>query len=179
VKAITGWEDIMERTFHKFKWFWAWQDEKEESWLREMAQQGRHLVSVKPFGSYSFKLGDKTDYVYRLDYQINRKDSQNYLQLFRDAGWEHIGEMSGWHYFRKQAEAGESPEIYTDTESKATKYKRLIAYVGFLDILMVVIFSSRILQHYPYSWWNVVQIIFSVVVLFLTYSIIRLTLRIR
>jgi hypothetical protein len=67
-------------TYHKFKWFWAWQDEKEEPWLRTMSQQGYHLVSVKPFGSYCFKHGDKTDYVYRLDYQTNRKDSLNYLQ---------------------------------------------------------------------------------------------------
>ncbi len=169
----------MEQTIHKFRWFWAWQDEKEESWLGTMSQQGYHLVSVKPFGNYSFKLGEKTDYVYRLDYQTNRKERQNYLQLFQDAGWEHISEMSGWHYFRKQANAGESPEIYTDIESKAAKYKRLVAYLGFLDLLMIVIFSSRILQHHPYSWWNVAQIIFSVVVLFLTYIIVRIALRIR
>ena len=169
----------MDKTFRKFKWFWAWEDEKEEAWLRTMSQRGHHLLSAKPFGSYSFVPGDKTDYVYRLDYQINRKDKQNYLQLFQDAGWEHISEMSGWHYFRKQAEAGDSPEIYTDVESKVTKYKRLIAYVGFMDIMMFTIFSSRILQHYPYSWWNAVQIIFTVVVLFLTYGVIRIALRIR
>jgi hypothetical protein len=27
-------------TIRKFKWYWAWQDEKEERWLSEIAQQG-------------------------------------------------------------------------------------------------------------------------------------------
>jgi hypothetical protein len=169
----------VEETVHKLKWFWAWQDEKEEAWLRTMSQRGYHLVSVRPFGSYSFNPGDSTDYVYRLDYQINKKDMRNYLQLFHDAGWEHIGEMSGWQYFRKEAMPGESPEIHTDVESKVAKYKRLMAYVGLIDILMIVVFSSRILQHYPYPWWNAVQVVFGVVVLLLTYGTIRLALRIR
>ncbi len=63
----------MEGIFHKFKWFWAWQDEKEESWLRTMSQQGWHLVSARPFGVYYFRGGDKSDFVYRLDFQIKKK----------------------------------------------------------------------------------------------------------
>ncbi len=27
------------------KWFWAWQDDKEERWLEEMSERGLHLVS--------------------------------------------------------------------------------------------------------------------------------------
>ncbi len=27
----------------KPKWFWAWQDEKEEAWLTAMAREGYHL----------------------------------------------------------------------------------------------------------------------------------------
>jgi hypothetical protein len=53
-----------------------------------MSQRGYHLVSVRPFGSYSFNPGASTDCVYRLDYQTNKKDMKNYLQLFHDAGWE-------------------------------------------------------------------------------------------
>jgi hypothetical protein len=168
----------MGKTIHKFKRFWAWQDEKEEAWLRTMSQQGFHLVSVKPFGSYSFKLGDKTDYVYRLDYQTNRKDTQNYLKLFQDAGWEHISEMSGWQYFRKQVEARESPEIYTDVESKITKYKRLLGYLLiFLPIYTVVFVNA--FRSYPYSWWGIIRIIIFVILLLWAYIIISLSLRIR
>ena len=30
----------------KTKWFWAWEDEKEEAWLSEMASEGLHLETV-------------------------------------------------------------------------------------------------------------------------------------
>jgi hypothetical protein len=168
----------MEQTVHKFKWFWAWQDEKEEAWLRAMSQQGWHLVSARPFGVYYFRGGDKSDYVYRLDYQTNRKDKGNYLQLFQDAGWEYIGEMSGWQYFRKRAESRESPEIYTDVESKITKYKRLLGYLLiFLPIYTVVFVNA--FRSYPYSWWGITRIIIFVILLLWAYIIIRLSLRIR
>ena len=36
-------------------------------------------------------------------------------------GWEHIGQLSAWHYFRKEAKEEESPGIFTDVESKVAK----------------------------------------------------------
>ncbi|HLE51739.1 MAG TPA: hypothetical protein VI755_06730 [Anaerolineales bacterium] len=31
----------MEKTMiRKFRWFWPWQDENEEAWLKEMSQEG-------------------------------------------------------------------------------------------------------------------------------------------
>jgi hypothetical protein len=165
-------------TIHKFKWYWAWQDEKEEAWLRKMSQQGYHLVSVKPFGRYSFKFGDKMDYAYRLYYLTNQKDRSNCLQRFQDAGWERIGEGTDWQYYRKPVENGESPEIYTDVESKLTKYKMAIAHFGIMDIIMITVVGHHIMQHYPYDWWYIVRIVFGFVVLLLTYIIARLAIRI-
>jgi hypothetical protein len=74
-----------------------------------------------------------------MDYIVDRKDYGNYLQLFKDAGWEHLGEMGGWQYFRTEAGTGVIPEIYTDPESKAQKYQRLMAIlVVFLPIFIVM-----------------------------------------
>lgn len=124
-------------TISKFKWFWAWQDEKEENWLHEMATQGLHLRSVGLPGSYEFEMGEPRNDYYRMDYIVNRKDYQNYLQLFKDAGWDHIGEMGGWQYFRINTEGNAVPEIYTDRASKAQKYQRLMI---FLVILFPIFF---------------------------------------
>ena len=77
-------------TISKFKWFWAWQDEKEEAWLHEMAKEGLHLQRMGLPGSYIFEVGEPRDDYYRMDFITDRKDYQNYLQLFKDAGWEHI-----------------------------------------------------------------------------------------
>ena len=163
----------------KFKWFWAWQDEREEAWLREMSRKGYHLSSVGIPCIYTFTIGEPRDYVYRLDYQpYTKKDMNDYLQLFHDAGWEHIGVMNAWQYFRKEAREGEAPEIFTDIESKVGKYKRILMYlwIFFLPLLTVLIITWN---RNPYPWLAGIKIFILAVVLLLLYAIIRIALRIR
>ena len=164
----------------KFRWFWAWQDEAEEEWLKKMSQKGYHLASVGFPCTYTFSVAEPRNYVYRLDYQTFRKKDRNeYLQLFLDAGWEHVGEMSAWQYFRKVAAAGETPEIFTDVESKIAKYKRVLAYVGFSYIILIVIFGGRMLTGSPYPWWDAVSVFFAFVLLLLAYAILKIAIRIK
>jgi len=170
----------------KFKWFWAWQDEAEEAWLGEMSKKGYHLSSVGVAGIYTFFIDEPRDYVYRLDYRMfPKKDKQEYLQLFRDAGWEYIGEMSAWQYFRKHAKQGEANEIFTDAESKIAKYTRILTFLGFFWIVLVAVLVgriSRISVDNPYPWWGVIdgiQLFTFLVFLLFTYIIIRLATRIR
>lgn len=124
----------------KFKWFWAWNDDKEEAWLSDMARQGLHLEHIAVPGFYTFRKGEPANYVYRLDFQsLRSKDRESYLQLFQDAGWEHVGDMSGWVYFRILADQGERPEIFSDAESKMAKYYRvMMTLIIFLPILIIL-----------------------------------------
>ena len=162
----------MEKTsIRKFKWFWAWQDEAEEAWLEEMSQQGWHLSSVGIPTVYGFESGEPADIVYRLDYRSYFKmDNEDYLELFRDAGWEYVGEMSGWHYFRKGAQPGEELEIYTDAESKISKYQRLLA---FLAILMLPLTMALITMRGRSPFFIIIPI-FTLYV----YALIRILIRI-
>lgn len=132
------------QTLHKNKWFWAWDDEKEEAWLREMSREGWHLSQANLGGSYYFTKGPAQEYAYRLDFITTQvKDQQEYLQLFADAGWEHVGAMGGWQYFRKPVQPGESDEIYTDNQSKIAKYQRVITtLVVFLPIYLMLLRSD-------------------------------------
>jgi hypothetical protein len=135
-RKIGSKENIMD-TMKKFHWFWAWDDEKEEAWLREMSQEGWHFKSVSLPGNYTFEKGESVDYIYRLDYFIDSKDMPSYLQIFEDTGWNHMGKMGGWQYFRTESRDGNAPEIYSDKASKAKKYERLILYlVIFLPIYL-------------------------------------------
>lgn len=128
-----------DRSIRKYKIFWAWQDEKEEAWLGEMAQAGWHLQWPVLPGIYTFQAGPPRDDVYRLDFITSNKDFQNYLQLFQDAGWEHLGSFGGWQYFRKTRQGNEATEIYTDPESKIQKYRRLLGYLlVFFPILTIL-----------------------------------------
>ena len=125
-------------TLKRTKWFWPWQDEKEESWLGEMSHTGWHLKSVHLPCVYTFSKGDPTHRIYRLDYMPLTKEKNNeYLQIFQDAGWEYVGEMSNWRYWSKLVAPGETTEIFTDNESKIRKYQRLLAYMAFFLFLMI------------------------------------------
>ena len=178
---------MAENTIRKIKWFWPWQDEQEEAWLRSMSQKGWHLSSVGLPGIYRFRAGEPRDYVYRLDYQTyKKKDQQDYLQLFIDAGWEYLGNMSGWgHYFRKEVREGETLEIFTDVESKVSKYKRVLVFLTFfavIESMFVTVYANNIWGDYPYPWWGIIRIISLLIplaVVVFIYAIIRLVLRIR
>ena len=129
-------------TITKFKWFWAWDDEKEEIWLSSMAREGWHLKELGLPGNYTFESGEPREDYYRMDFITNKKDYQNYLQLFKDAGWKHLGESGGWQYFRTKEQGNSIPEIYTDKDSKVQKYQRLFAYL-IIFFPMLFIFATR------------------------------------
>ena len=131
-------------TCWKFRWFWAWQDDREEEWLGSMSRDGWHLSEFGFPGVYSFRRGEPKNYIYRLDFQTSRmKDREAYLQLFRDAGWEHMGSMSAWEYFRTEARPGEEPEIFTDPESKIQKYQRVLRFLVIFFPILVFLFSTN------------------------------------
>jgi hypothetical protein len=125
------------QTLRKLRWFWAWEDEREEAWLRQMSQAGWYCESLQFPGFYLFRKGEPRDYVYRLDFNSNRKEFSHYLQLFQDAGWQHLTEYGGWQYFRTESRPGENPEIFTDNTSKVKKYQRVVLFL----ILLMPLFT--------------------------------------
>lgn len=163
-------------TINKFHWFWAWDDEKEEAWLREMSLDGWHLKSYHFPSNYEFEKGQSVDYVYRLDYFVDRKDFDNYLQLFHDAGWDHLGDMGGWQYFRKETIHGEAQEIYSDNESKKKKYQRILLFLViflpiYANLLIITNRSSNI-------FIQIITFILFLIMLMYGYAILRLIRRI-
>jgi hypothetical protein len=137
---------MMEKTtLRKYKWFWPWQDDVEEAWLRFMSQQGWHLLDVGLPCVYVFESGEPEDFVYRLDYPGSYKmDREDYMQLFMDANWEFVKERTGWYYFRQPAQSGQELEIYTDVESKISKYQRLLVFAAIILLpLLVSMINTR------------------------------------
>ena len=163
-------------TKRQFHWFWAWEDEKEEAYLREMALDGWHFISVTLPGYYTFEKGEARNDVYRLDFLANHKDKDNYLQLFVDAGWEHAGEYGSWQYFRKSAPQGETPEIYTDNESKQKKYSRILLFlVIFFPIYSVLINDLHKAEGLLYE---IATFVFFLIMLLYAYAMVMLIRRI-
>jgi hypothetical protein len=167
-------------TVRKLKVFPAWQDDKEEAWLRKMAQQGLHLTQPLFPCVYTFARGEAADVAYRLDYvpRMSRDEFEVYLQVFRDAGWEHLGQMAGWQYFRKPVRAGEATEIYTDAESKVRKYRRLLGYL-IIIVMPFLILTTRSGDRPHTTFYDAVTVFQFVVLVFLVYGLVRVALRIR
>ncbi len=126
--------------------FLAWHDDREEAWLRDMARQGWHLRRPSLF-RYVFDRGAPADVVYKLDYNVLlRGRREEYEALFRAAGWEHVGEIANWHYFRTLAGEGADPDIFTDTDSRVAKYRRVI-WVLLLLLPSQFFLISRLAEH--------------------------------
>jgi hypothetical protein len=165
-------------TFRKFRWFWAWDDDVEEQWLRDMSNQGYHMKSVGYPGIYLFEEGQKKDYVYRLDYCPELKKKEDYLSLFKDAGWTYLGSMNYWQYFRKEATGPVAPEIFTDYESKIIKYRRLIGLLAaFIPLIVINTINSGKISYHPAMKFATIANEF--LLLFLAIGLTRLFLRIR
>jgi len=163
-------------TVRKIRWFWAWQDVNEEEWLDEMSAQGLHLRRVNFPCFYHFEEGEPSSYVYRLDFKSSRRsDMDEYLQIFEDAGWEHVGQFfNGWRYFRKAVVPGEKAEIYSDAESKIAKYNRLILFL--VPFVPLLIFSTISLSD---SAWSAVQTIDSLLLILYIIIFVKLMQRVK
>jgi len=169
-----------ETLIRKRKIFWSWQDEKQEAWLSGMSREGMHLKGPGSFGSYFFMQGPAREYSYRLDFNKS-KTADDYLQLIRDAGWEHLGSRAGWHYWRKEIQDNKIPEIFTDPESKIQKYQRLLAsFITSAPALYII--GLAIFKQYPgrHPLWFVILFIslFMAWIVFAAINSIMIQLRI-
>jgi hypothetical protein len=163
------------------RWFWPWQDEQEEAWFsRQAAVRGLHLLWLSPPGIHTCAVGEPRQVIYRLDHQyLKGQDRPSYLQLFRDAGWEHVGQMRSGQSFRRPAVQGEGNEIFTGPASKGEKYRRILPFLMLIAILLATQLNSSLYGRWPSMGLEVIRILLIGVLLLLLHSVIRIGLCIR
>ncbi len=119
--------------------------EKEEKWLKEMEVNGYKFVG-KSF-TYQFRQAEPENVNIKIDYRTFKKkaDFIDYVTLFEDCGWKHIAgtKSSGTQYFKKVSESADE-DIFSDTDSKAFRYKRLSEMYIILAISYLPIFAALI-----------------------------------
>ena len=94
--------------------------EEEELWLRKQNRLGWKHVRMIPPCLYFFEACEPQDVIYRLDYK-NSGQTEEYMQLVKDFGWEYFEQCMGWLYFRKPADTVESEgedELFSDNASR-------------------------------------------------------------
>lgn len=161
-------------TVHKV--FFAWNEDKEASWLQLMALRGWYLEEVS-FFTYRFVRRKPGDVVYRFDFRPmkNRKELEEYTGLFEDAGWQYVASLSSWHYFRREKTGAGCDEIFSDNRSKLEKYRRLqlTMLVTSNAALISPIYLLRVVNHQPIIW--VLLGILILIDVLLLYEILRIT----
>ena len=102
--------------------------EDEELWLREQHKNGWKLVKMTPPCFYTFESCEPEDVIYRLDFK-NGRQSEEYLQMLNDFGWEYFFHWFGWMYFRKPANAAEAEGeevLFSDNASRVNMAEHIV-----------------------------------------------------
>lgn len=131
-----------------FRYFTIMEYEKEQEWLSRQHRQGWKLTAAAAC-FYRFERCAPEDVVYQLDYNPEgRKHPEEYVQLFRDCGWEHVLDNVGYSYFRKPAAQMQGrEEIFCDEESRMEMFRRILFHRMLpLLILLVGMFVPLIIM---------------------------------
>ena len=129
------------------RWWWAWDFEKEERWLNNMAAEGWVLDGVG-FATYYFVRCEPGEYIIRLEM---READDEYMRFMADMGAEHAGQYFKWHYFRRKSELG-TFDLYSDIDSRLehlSRISRLLKIIGFANILIGVVNTVNLSNGLP------------------------------
>ena len=109
------------------KFFVAWQEDKEKKFLEEMALQGYILTKAR-FGKYVFEKQEAKKLIYEFDYNSFKtpEEEAEYIQIFKDAGWDLRCKNTGWYYFCTEDKAKQDLSIFSNNKSRKEKYKKLL-----------------------------------------------------
>ena len=102
--------------------------EEEEDWLRKQHKDGWKLVKMIPPCVYLFEACEPDDVIYRLDYR-NSRQTDEYMQMMKDFGWEYFAQCFGWLYFRKPADAAgteQDGELFSDNASRVELVSHIV-----------------------------------------------------
>lgn len=155
----------------KLAFFTISEYKKEEEWLQKQHNAGLRLRRAILPCFYTFEKCEPENVVYQLDYNkegLNNKTE--YVQMFKDCGWEHITDMAGYSYFRKPvSEMVENEEIFSDDDSKLDMVKRVFKgkMIPLLIIFFLIIIPQLFIQR-AIGNWTLFGIYVALLILYIT-----------
>lgn len=132
------------------KLFWAWDFDKEEKWLNEMAAKGLALVSVSLF-TYYFEASVPGEYEIRLELLKSSPltpQNREYIGFIEDTGAEYIGSVARWVYFRKKT-ADSGFDLFSDIDSRLKHYNRILLFIGIVGLYEMIFGGTTVLSTFP------------------------------
>lgn len=125
------------KTIHR--WWWAWNFDKEEQWLNEMAMEGWALYDAG-FCVYRFEKTEPGEYIIRLE--MHKPDTA-YMEFMKETGAESVGRCAQWAYFRRKEGQG-SFNIFSDIDSRISHLNKIISLFLLAALANILIGISNI-----------------------------------
>lgn len=169
----------MRKTLHK--WYSAWNFDKEEKWLNEMASQGLALAAVG-LCSYTFEECEAGEYTIRLELLENlpsHPQSEQYIRFIEGSGAEYIGAVMRWVYFRRKKSLG-AFDLYSDYSCRIQHLNRIIALLSVfegLSVMYTALYLPKALEGGARVMEAFIGVFYAVFLVFLSYGIIRLLVK--
>ncbi|MEN6594678.1 MAG: DUF2812 domain-containing protein [Clostridiaceae bacterium] len=160
------------------KWFFAWDFDKEEKWLNNMAARGLALVAVHGI-FYTFEQSEPGEYGIRIELLNNMPsfpESEEYIHFVESTGAEHIGSTFRWVYFRKKKANG-TFDLFSDFNCRIRHLNRVLWLL--VPVIMIFLsgainFTFRFLDDFHDPAISVIAILEIVFLILSIYGVIRL-----
>ena len=138
--------------------------EEEQNYLSKMHRKGWKFVRYIIPCFYLFEKCEPANVSYQLDYnEEGLKDPASYYRMYEDCGWEHICNVVGYSYFRKEVDENKEEEIFNDIQSKIDMTERVFrgrmfpCLIVFIGIICPQLFTQF---HVDGSISNIIFIIY-------------------
>ena len=131
------------------KIFWAWEFEKEERWLNQMAQEGWALQNAG-FSTFTFEKCEPGEYIVRM---AMLDDSSNFKEFMEEMDAEKVGACMRWVYFRRKADLG-TFNMFSDIDSRVAQLDRISKQLFLICIANIVIGLTAISGGRSYAFVN-------------------------
>ncbi|MDQ0230165.1 DUF2812 domain-containing protein [Metabacillus malikii] len=179
----------MTRTVLKLRPRDYWRIGEHESWFSDMAANGLHL---KKMGIHfaKFAKAEPKKMRYRIDVSINKKMSQDQIQLYAENGWHYVTSFNNFHVFSSPEEL-DAPELHTDPAEQSYTLqdfdrklvKNAVTVAVSTIILVGLLLSTWFLFKTPIlllvKWDIVQQTILAIFCVYLAYNSIQASSSIR
>lgn len=119
------------------KWFWAWDFDKEEEWLENMARNGWVLDGVG-FCTYHFIKTEPGEYSVRLQYLPIADENTDYTNLLEESGAERVGRMVQWVYYRKKTADGPF-QLFSDLDSRIAHLEKIAKLMLIIAVMNLAV----------------------------------------
>jgi len=152
-----------------YKLLWAWEYDKEEKWLNEMAAKGLALISVG-LCKYIFEDSEPGEYTCKIELLDNWPSStrgKSYIRFLEETGAEHVGSMLRWIYLRKKTSKG-ILDLYSDIGSRISYLKRLqIFFITMFFFELGIGIMNLSIGAFSYNRMNTTNLFMGILLLFI------------